>query len=187
MSDELTTEGPFEPAEIVQIPDTKEELIVTGIDPVTGRPEVIPAELRKAVPDDDERDVRAMGFHNMSREERQEMAMRSVAVRRAKRRAAQLAELEAFTDAHRELASQILGTKMALLDGLIDEMRDPDTNQLDTRRLDDKRMKVLMSLIEKIETRGFGTPVTKTETHSTIDIRAALVDLTKALQRPDTV
>lgn len=149
--------------------------------------EIIPAELIELVPDDDPRNVRDLGFHAMTREERQEMAARSHAVRRAKRRAAQLAQLEVFTEAHRELASQILGAKMTLLDGLIDEMRDPVTKKLDTSRLDDKRMKVLLQLMKQIEDRAFGSAVTKTETHSTVDIRAAVVDLTKQLQRPDTV
>lgn len=151
--------------------------------------EIIGPDLRKEVPDDDERDVRAVGFHNMTKAERQEMALRSQAVQRAKRQARQLAELEAYTDAHRELASQILGTKMVVLDGLIEEMRDPVTKMLDTSRLDDKRLKVLLGLTEQLEKRAFGGIVTKTETkHSgQVDLRAALVDLTKALQRPDTV
>lgn len=155
------------------------------LEPIEG--EVIGPELRKQVPDEDLRDVRALGFHNMSREERQEMAMRSAAVRRAKRRAAQLAEIETYTQAHRELASQVLGTRMAVLDGLVDEMKDPETGMLDTSRLDEKRLKLLLTLVKEIETRAFGTPVNKTESHQTVDIRAALVDLTKKLSKPDTV
>ena len=148
--------------------------------------EIIPADLRKEVPDDDPRDIRALGFDALTKAERQEMAKRSHASRRAKYRARQLANLEVYTEAHRELASQILGAKMAVLDGLIDEMKGED-GKLYTDRLDDKRLKVLLSLIEKIETRGFGGPVTKTESHTTVDIRAAVVDLTKRLGKPDTV
>lgn len=148
---------------------------------------VIPVSERQVVKDDDPRDIRATGFENLTKEERQEMARRSHSMRRAKRQAAQLAQIQVFTQAHRELASQILGTKMTLLDGLVDEMRDPVTDKLDTSRLDDRRLKVLMALIKQIEDRAFGGPVTKSETTSTVDIRAALVDLTKSLQRPDTV
>lgn len=150
-------------------------------------PEIIPAELIQAVPEDDPRDVRRLGFHNMSREERQEMALRSQAVQRAKRRARQLAEIETYTEAHRELASQILGTKMAVLDGLVDEMKDPVTGSLDTSLLDDRRLKVLLALVKQIEERAFGGTVQKSENKTEVDIRAAVVDLTKALQKPDTV
>lgn len=150
-------------------------------------PELIPAELLKEVPDDDERDIRALGFGELTKAERQEMALRSAHVRRAKARARKLAELEVYTEAHRELASQILGTKMSVLDGLIDEMKDPVSGKLETSRLDEKRLKLLLSLVEKIEMRGFGGIVAKTESHSTVDIRAAVVDLTKRLAKPDTV
>jgi hypothetical protein len=66
-------------------------------------------------------------------------------------------------------------------------MKDPENGRLDTARLDDRRLKVLLQLMKQIEERAFGSSVTKTETHQTVDIRAAVVDLTKALQRPDTV
>lgn len=151
------------------------------------QPDIIPPELREVVKDDDPRDIRRLGFDELSREERQEMAMRGVAARRAKRRARQLAEIETYTQAHREMASQVLGTRMAVLDGLVEEMIDPDTGKLETSRLDEKRLKLLLGLVKEIETRAFGTPVNKTETKGTLDIRAALVDLTKLLQKPDTV
>lgn len=158
---------------------SEDEEVVSG--------ELIGPELRQEFKDDDERNVRDMGFHAMTKAERQEMARRSHAVRRAKKRAAQLAELEAFTDAHRELASQLLGAKMTLLDGLIDEMRDPVTNELDTSRLNENRMKVLLQLMKMMEERAFGSITQKSESKQTVDIRAAVVDLTKALSKPDSV
>jgi hypothetical protein len=147
--------------------------------------DVIPEELRQVVKDDEPRDMRRLGFDNMTKDEVREMALRSVAVRRAKRRAKQIADLKAFTDAHRELAGQLLGAKMALLDGLLAEM---DTGKgLDTSLLSEARMKVLIGLVDQMEKRGFGNVANKTENHSTLDIRAAVVDLTKALQKPDSV
>lgn len=148
-------------------------------DPDAPKP-VIPPELRQQVPDTDPRDVRAVGFDQLSKAERQEMALRSQAVQRAKRQARQLANLEAYTEAHRDLASQILGAKMSLLDGLIDEMKGED-GKLHTENLDDKRMKLLMALMKQLEERAFGGIVTKAETHTTVDIRAAIVDLTRKL------
>lgn len=149
--------------------------------------EIIPAELRQHVKDDDPRDIRALGFQALSKEERQEMAKRGAMAARAKRQARQLAQLEVYTEAHREIASQILGTKLAVLDGLIEEMKDPVTGNLDTSLLDDSRLKVLLALTKQLEERAFGSVTQKSESKQTVDIRAAVVDLTKALQRPDTV
>jgi hypothetical protein len=149
--------------------------------------DVIPEELRQHIKDDDPRNIYALGFQNLTKEEMQEMSQRGVAARRANRRARQLAQLEAYTQAHRELASQILGTKMTVLDGLLEEMKDEETGKLDTSRLDDGRLKVLLALTKQLEERAFGSVTQKSESKQTVDIRAAVVDLTKALQRPDTV
>ena len=159
---------------------------MTEIEPI--QPEdIIGPELRQLVKDDDPRDVRSVGFENLSKAEVQEMAQRSAAARRANRRARQLANLEAYTDAHRDLASQILGTKMTILDGLIEEMRDPVTSKLDTSKLDDKRLRLLLGLTKQLEERAFGSITQKTESKQTTDIRAVILDLTKSLQKPDTV
>jgi hypothetical protein len=157
---------------------------------VTDEDELLEGELimpQEAVPIDDPRDIRQTGFDQLTTAERQEMSRRGVVARRLKRQARQLANLQAYTEAHRDLASQILGTKMVLLDGLIEEMANPVTGQLDTTKLDEKRMKLLMTLMEQLEKRAFGGTVQKSEVSQTVDIKAAIVDLTKALQRPDSV
>jgi hypothetical protein len=138
------------------------------------------------IPIDDPRDIRAVGFDGLSKEERHAMAMRGVAARRRRAMERKLAELEVYREAHKELAAQILGAKSSLLDGLIHEM-DDGQGGLDTTKLDARRMALLMQLMESLETRAFGKEATKTENHTTVDIRALTLDLTKRLSRPDDV
>lgn len=179
----------FEPGEIVQIPETNELARVCMCDGGGGVTHLRGDRCTSGdiIKEDDERDFRAVGFDALSKEERSAMARRGVVARRRNAMARKLAELQAYTEAHKELASQLLGAKSVVLDGLIEEMTDPATGEIQTSRLDEKRLKLLLSLIEQIEKRGFGAPVTKSEVSQTLDIRAAVVDLTKALQKPDTV
>lgn len=125
-------------------------------------------------------------FAELTREERQEMARRSHESRRRHLEAKALAKLEVYTQAHRELASQILGTKMTLLDGLVGEMVDPDTNQLDTTRLDKDRMKILLGLLDQLQKTAFPT-TTKIEHGGSVDVRHVIAEISKGLQRPDDV
>lgn len=126
------------------------------------------------------------GFDEMTKEERQEMALRSVEMRRKKRELRQLAKLEAYTEAHRELASQILGTKMVLLDGLVDEMHDPETGELSTKRLDQARMKLLLQLLDQLQKTAF-PPETKVKHEGSVDVRHLVAEINKGLARPDDV
>lgn len=113
-----------------------------------------------------------------------EFQRRSRKMIQARKEAARLAELTAFMQAHKELAHVLLGGKMAVLGGLLDEMRVIDEHGVesyDTRLLDDKRLKVLLQIIDMVEKRGFGSHVQKQETKVDVDVTHRLADLAKKL------
>ncbi len=144
----------------------------------------------EVLPDDDPRDIRALGFDKLTPAERSEISRRGLEARRRNRRARELAKLEVYTDAHRELASRILGSKIVVLDGLQAEMQytDDDGNiQLDTSKLTDSRLRLYLSLLDTLEKRGFGSTVTRTESKSetTVDVRAVIAKINRDLGSSD--
>jgi hypothetical protein len=142
---------------------------------IRGEVEPIPRD-RSIIPADDPRDFRALGFDKLTPAERSEMARRGVEARRMKAEMRRLAEAEVFHEEHRQLAARILGTKMVVWDGLLKEATDPATGEVDTSRLDDKRLKVLLGLVDQVEKRGFPS-VTKTETTTTVNVNAVIAKL----------
>ena len=133
-----------------------------------------------------------VSFADMTPEERKEMSRRGTEAQRRKRHVRQLAKLDAYREAHRELMAQVLGTKMVLLDGLIEEMKDPDSGDLDTARLNDKRMNVLLSLMKQLEKAAFPDEKVVNEKkvvehNVNVDVRHVIAEINKGLMRPDDV
>ena len=119
-------------------------------------------------------------FSRMSAEQVELVRARAREALERKRSALLLASLEGYRDAHRGVAHKVFGAKQQVLDGLIAEATGED-GVFDTSRLDTPRLKTLMQLLERFEGRGFGSVTQRVESTQQIDIRKAVVDLTKRL------
>lgn len=101
-----------------------------------------------------------------------------------KRQAKALADLEGFVDAHREQAHRIYGAKLGVILGLLDEMlvtNEDGSQRLDTTKLDDKRLKVLMTYVDQFEKRAFGSPATVTKHEGEVDVRHVVAETRQKL------
>lgn len=120
-------------------------------------------------------------FANMTPEQQEMVRSRGREALARKRDALLLASLEGYRDAHRNVAHKVFGAKSDVLDGLICEATDED-GVFDTSRLDTPRLKTLMQLLEQFEGRGFGSVTQRVESTQQVDIRKAVIDLTKSLR-----
>jgi hypothetical protein len=113
-----------------------------------------------------------------------EYRRRSIESKRRKKQAAQLVELEAYMDAHKEHASEILGAKLMVISGLLDEMRcieeKSGAETFDTRLIDEKRLKLLLSALNDFEKRAYdGTK--KSEQTVNVNIAHVVADIKRTL------
>lgn len=123
-------------------------------------------------------------FSDLPPETLREYQRRARLMMNLKKESRKLAELDAYMNAHKDIAGLLIGAKMAIISGLLDEMRVSDKHGaefFDTRLLDEKRLKVLQQALNDWEKRGFGSPVTKQEQTVNVDVTHRLVQLAKQL------
>lgn len=111
---------------------------------------------------------------------------RRIETMRKKREGKKLAELSAYIDAHREHAAEIIGSKLVLMDGLMGEMSyiDPQTGEqaYNTKLLDEKRMKVLVQIINEFEKSAGLRAEKKTESTVNVNVSHLVSELKRSLK-----
>jgi hypothetical protein len=94
---------------------------------------------------------------------------KAVETRRLNREAKRLAERAAYIEKHKEHAATILGGRVAVMEGLLAELVDPETGKPDTRRMSEKRLTLLQNILNDFDKAMDMTPV-KAEAKSTLDV-----------------
>lgn len=114
-----------------------------------------------------------------------ETRRRNAALKKLQAEEASIIEMDAYLEAHRENAPAIFGMKLALMDGLMSETIDPETGAVDTTRLDDKRLKLLQSMLSEWEKAGgLAAPKAKAESSElTVNVVHEISKLTERLGR----
>lgn len=114
-----------------------------------------------------------------------EYQRRAMESRRNNQLAKKLGTLQGYMEVARENASLAMIAKVTVLSGLLAEMEstDPKTGEvfLDTRLLDDKRLKRLQDAADAIEKAGGLTAPKKDEKHVQVDVNHLVADLQKKL------
>lgn len=88
---------------------------------------------------------------------------KGVAARRQNAADKKLMERAAYLEAHKQHASTILGGRVVLVEGLLAELIDPETGQPDTKRLTEKRLQLLQTMLNDFD-KGMGmAPQAKAE------------------------
>lgn len=97
-------------------------------------------------------------FDQLDAQTLRQYQQKAVETRRLNAQAKKLAERAAYFEAHREHMATILGGKMAMMEGLLAEMIDPATQKPDTKRLSEKRLKLLHDIMREFEKQADMTP-----------------------------
>lgn len=97
-------------------------------------------------------------YADLTPEERDQYQAKALETRRRNAEVRKLAQLQSYLEAHQEKGALLFGAKLAIIEGLLEEMTHPAghkrAGQLDTRLLDEKRLKVLQSAITEFERSG---------------------------------
>lgn len=94
---------------------------------------------------------------------------KAVETRRLNREAKKLAERAAYIEKHKEHAATILGGRVALMEGLLAELIDPETGKPSTKRMSEKRLQLLQNILNDFDKAMDMTPV-KSEAKQTLDV-----------------
>jgi len=121
------------------------------------------------------------GFDKLTPTERKIMSKRGTDANTAKRKAKKLAEMEAWAEAHREVAGEIFAAKMDVFRSLVKEGTDPETGEFKPKLLGEKNIKNLLSFAEQIEKSGFASQKKSSETTNTVNVLAIMSDLKKSI------
>ena len=149
------------------------------------------ADIVEVLPDDDdlgEQALRALrpnegkwkNFDQMTPAERSHFAQLGVEKRRQRRLARQLADAEAYRQAHRERAAQVLGTNLAIYDSIVQKALGED-GVFHHDRLLKGELEMLVTLGKQLEERGHGKVAQKNETTLAVNVMHVVAELRRGL------
>jgi hypothetical protein len=121
------------------------------------------------------------GFDKLTPTEAAMLQNRGAKIRKAKHQAKKLADAEAFVEAHKKYAGELLDAKVKIIRGLTKLATDPETGEFDPSRIEDKQIRTLLSAIEMFEKRGFDSKKEASVIENQLNVLNIVADIRKGV------